>query len=288
MTYAVSLTAAFGCAVCNGVAAILQKVSADREQKVTGLDAGLMVKLFQDVPYLAGIILDILGWMLTFIAVRHLPLFLVESIIAANIAVTALIERVVLHKPLPGTSYITIGFMFVGLILVAVSAAPDTARMLTRTEAISLFVLLATVALAGLFTARNASGRAAAVLAALGGIAFGLTSVASRVLTPAHPLWHNIYSPYIIMLILAGILGIFLFSVALQRAHATILIASMTASQTVVPALIGILLLGDSARSGRWSLVIIGTLLTTGSAVLLALGYNPALMQSAKRAVKKT
>jgi drug/metabolite transporter (DMT)-like permease len=277
MTYTLSLAAAFGCAVCNGVAAILQKVSADREDNVKGLDAGLMLKLVKDLPYLIGVMLDVSGWILTFIAVRYLPLFLVESIIAANIAVTAIIERFLLRKPLPGTAYITIGFMLLGLVLVAISAAPASAGTLSLAETCVLFVIVAVVILAGAFFAKNSSPRSATILAGLAGISFGLTSVASRVFRPAHPLWHNLYNPYISILIIAGTLGIFLFSVALQRAHATVLNASMTATQTLIPALIGIVLLEDKARAGHWVYVILGTSITTGAAILLALQYNPKL-----------
>lgn len=275
MTYAVSLAAAFGCAACNGVAAILQKISADREDTVTKLDARLMLKLIRDVPYVLGIILDVSGWILTFIAVRYLPLFLVESIIAANIAVTALIERFVLHRPLKHAAYALIGSMLAGLIIVAISAAPGPAHALTNTETWGVLAIPIPVALAAFVLAKKPSARAATVLAALGGIAFGLTSVASRIFKLYHPLWHNLYNPYLITLVVAGGLGILLFSTALQRAHATIVNASMTAAQILVPTIIGILFLGDSARHGRWDLVILGMFITTGSAIFLALQYQP-------------
>jgi drug/metabolite transporter (DMT)-like permease len=276
MTYTLSLVAAAGCALCNGVAAILQKMSADNEATVSGLDAGLLLRLVKNTPYVLGLVLDILGWILTFLAVRTLPLFLVESIVAANIAVTALIERFVMHRSLPKKSYVTILVMLVGLVLVSLSAAPETSKVLSGAALWSLFVIPFIVALVAIFVARNSSARAATIVAGLGGISFGLTSVASRVFREAHPFWHNVYNPAIIMLVIAGILGIFLFSVALQRAAATIVNASMTATQTLIPSLIGITVLGDSARHGTWYLVVLGTLITTAAAVALSLQYTPA------------
>ena len=39
--------AAVACAICNGSAAVLQKLSADKVKNVKSLDAGLLWRLFQ-------------------------------------------------------------------------------------------------------------------------------------------------------------------------------------------------------------------------------------------------
>jgi hypothetical protein len=91
--YLFPLLAAFGCSMCNGTAAVLQKISADKEKNVQSLDTGFLLRLAQDKPYIVGVLLDILGWLFTLYAVQNLPLFLVEAVIASNIIVTAFLER---------------------------------------------------------------------------------------------------------------------------------------------------------------------------------------------------
>jgi hypothetical protein len=127
-----------------------------------------------------------------------------------------------------------------------------------------LLLIPVPVALIGIICAKRKSYRAAVSLAALSGLAFGMTSVAARIFKTLHPLWHNIYNPYASVLLLSGALGILMFSVALQRGRATI-----------IPTLLGIVLLGDSARHGLWILVALGLVLTIASTLSLTLDYEP-------------
>lgn len=269
--YVIPLLAALGCAVCNGTAAVLQKVSADKEKNVSNLDARLLWRLFQDKPYLIGIALDLLGWVLTIIAVHYLPLFLVEAVIAASIVVTALIERIFRHRAVGLKAYAAIGIIVVGLGLLALSAAPERARPISNLLRWLIVLAPGLIALVAFVLARRKSYGTAIGLAILSGLAFGCTSVIGRIFTVSRPLWHTTYNPLIFALIASGVLGILLFSIALQRALATVVSASMTASQTLIPAIVGILFLGDEARNGLWYLVVIGTSLTLGGITFLAL-----------------
>ena len=51
--------AAAACALCNGTAAFLQKVSAYKDQNADSLDVRLLWQLFQDKPYALGVGLDL-------------------------------------------------------------------------------------------------------------------------------------------------------------------------------------------------------------------------------------
>lgn len=268
------VVAAFACAVCNGSAAVLQKISADKVQNVKSLDAGLLWRLFQNKPYIFGIGLDLVGWILTLYAVQYLPLFFVESILAASIVVAAILERVTHHKLLPRRAYAAIGIILTGLVLLALAASPERAEPIS--QSLKLIIVLSAIPLAGLgwLFARRSSNRAALLLAAVGGFSYGITSVIGRIFTFSKPFWHTVYSPLIFGLIASGALGILLFSTALQRAQATTVNAVMTASQTVFPAIIGIAFLGDSARNGLWYLVVCGGLLALTGVFLLA--FSPA------------
>lgn len=279
-TYFLPMVAAFACALCNGTAAVLQKISADKEKPVNSLDAGLLWRLFQDRPYIGGVILDLLGWAFTLYAVHSLPLFLVEAVIAGNIIVTALIERVFRHRLLSPQAYMAIVGIVMGLVLLAVAASPQKAKPISDTLRELIFITPVVVAAGGFVIARSKHHAAAIGLAALGGLAFGATSVIGRIFTFSQPHWHTIYSPQVPALIISGVVGILLFSIALQRAQATLINATMTASQTLIPAIIGVVFLGDSARGGLWYLVVLGAVLALGGVAFLAFSQHTEVVAS--------
>jgi drug/metabolite transporter (DMT)-like permease len=73
-------------------------------------------------------------------------------------------------------------------------------------------------------------------------------------------------------------MGILVFSIALQRGSVTTTNAMLFAVETVVPTLIGVVLLGDRARAGRWPAMVIGCGATIVGAVVLALRSTPETM----------
>ena len=268
------ILAAFACALCNGTAAVLQKISADKEKKVSSMDAGLLWRLFQDKPYIAGITLDIIGWVATLYAVHYLPLFLVEAIIAANIVVTALIERFFRHRSLGRAVYAATIIIVLGLVALSFASSPEKAEPVSNVLRWTIVLIPLLLGSLGYFLARFHSYRTSIGLAVIGGLAFGGTSVAGRIFSFSRPLWHTVYNPLIFALVASGAIGILLFSIALQRAQATVINATMTASQTLIPAIVGITFLGDDARNGLWYLVVIGTALVLGGVTGLVFAHN--------------
>jgi len=72
-----------------GVASVLQSVAAKRAAEVVGL-TGLAL-IIKQVPYLIGLAADGLGFLGNVLALQRLPLFLVQSIVAGSVGVTAVI-----------------------------------------------------------------------------------------------------------------------------------------------------------------------------------------------------
>jgi len=270
-TYLIAMIAAFGCALCNGIAAVLQKISADKEKIADSLDVRLLFKLLQDKPYIIGLFLDLLGWILTLVAVHYLPLFLAEAIIAFSIVVTALTEKIFRHQDISTKSYIMIGVIVVGLVLLIIASSSQEAKSISSLVRYLIVFSPVPVAIIAYFFARSKKYLSAIILAVLGGIAFGGTSIAGRVFKLSAPYWHTILNPITLTIIVSGTLGLLLFSIALQRAKATTTNAAMTTSQIVVPTIIGVLVFGDAARNGMWYLVVIGILLAVTGVTLLSL-----------------
>jgi len=272
-----ALAAALGCAACYGVGSVLEQVGARREATATSIDPRLLWRLAQQLPYLAGLGLDAAGWVLSLLALRTLPLFLVQSAVAASIAVTAVVARVVLGTRLDRVDGGAIGVIVVGLVLLALAAAPDAGRPVGAGFGAGLLLGVGVLAVAGTLLARSSSVRGHLGLAAVAGLAFSGTAIAGRTLVIPPHLTHIVGEPVAWALVALGGLGILLFSIALQRGSVTTTNAVLFSVETVVPTIVGVVWLGDRARDGRWPLMIVGCVLAIGGAVGLALHARAAV-----------
>jgi drug/metabolite transporter (DMT)-like permease len=271
MPFGLALMAAFGCSLCIGVAAVLEKVSADREARVSSLQIGLLLRLLDDWPYLIGLALDGASFLLTVVAVQNLPLFVAEPAIALNVVITALLERFLFQRRLRGVAWVAIAGILVGLTLLALSGGPERAR--TAAAAVHWAVILLPLGVAGagaVMATRNRHG-ATVALGVLDGVAFGGTAVAGRMLVVPHPFWQLLLSPLLWSMLAYGLVGLLLFTIALQRSHASVIGASTTAAQSIVPIVVGIAFLGDSPRNGAWAVAVAGMVLTLAGTLAIAL-----------------
>src|SRR5262249_57060414 len=98
-----SLVAAMVAALCYGVAAVLQAMAV-REASLrpagsgpAGVDPGLVVRMLRQWRFIASLGLDLIGFLSQLVALRELPLFAVQAMIAANLAVTAVFAAWLMH-----------------------------------------------------------------------------------------------------------------------------------------------------------------------------------------------
>lgn len=264
----IGLATAVAAAVCYGVGSVLQAMGARETTAVEGLDPRMLVRLLRSWRYLLGVGLDGLGFLLGLVAVRSLPLFVVQSVVASFLAITAILGAIFLNMPLSRRDKIGIGVVILGLVLVGSSAAEDSPVDITSTE--QWAVLAATLVLVAVSVpaGRLTGARGATVLGAVAGLAFGATAVATRMLPD--DLGAMVRSPAAWALVIAGALALLTYSIALQRGSVTQATAPLVVGETVAPAIVGLTLLGDQARPG-WGLVaVIGFVLAVAGAVSLA------------------
>ncbi|HXZ99646.1 MAG TPA: hypothetical protein VEK76_04780 [Candidatus Binatia bacterium] len=271
MPFGLALAAAFGCSLSIGVAAVLEKASADREERASSLRIGLLLRLLDDWPYLVGLALDGLSFLLTVIAVQNLPLFIVEPIIAVNVVITAVIERFCLGRRLSRLAWAAIAGILAGLLLLSVAAAPERARIAITPVLWTVIVMPVGIAALGALIVARSQHAATIALGALDGVAFGGTAIAGRMLALPHPYWLLLTSPLLWSMLAYGLVGLLIFTMALQRSHASIVAASTTGAQTIVPILVGIVFLGDTPRNNAWALAVAGMVLTLAGTLMIAL-----------------
>ncbi|MFD0598661.1 hypothetical protein ACFQZ4_45535 [Catellatospora coxensis] len=131
----VSLCGALAAAVCFGLSSVMQAVGMRKAGPVSELEPKSLVRAWLTLPFLAGVGLDLLGFGFELVALRHLPLFLVQAAIASALAVTAIAAAVVMKERLGRAEKCAVGAVCVGLALLGVSAGPEgrTARTPTST-----------------------------------------------------------------------------------------------------------------------------------------------------------
>ena len=271
------LLTAFAAAVCYGFGSVLQAMAARDTEAVEGLDPRLLGRLLKSWRYVVGVGLDGLGFLLGLVAVRTLPLFVVQSIVASFLAITAVLGAILLKMPLSRRDRIGLAVVVGGLVLVGASAAKDSEVAVSHVEEWGVLVAALALAAVSVPLARIRGARGAAALGSVAGLAFGATAVASRMLpgdlAPDQILGEVgtlLRSPATYALVVAGGVALLTYSIALQRGTVTQATAPLVVGETVAPALVGILLLGDHPREGWGWVAFIGFTLAVLGAISLA------------------
>jgi drug/metabolite transporter (DMT)-like permease len=257
-------------ALCYGVGSVLQAIGARRTTESGGLDPRLMMRLVKQLPYVVGLVLDGIGFLGAVVALRTLPLFLVQSAIAGSVGVTAIMSVFVLHARLKRNEILALLMLFLGLVLLGVSAQPESAKHLGTAGVVWLYVGLVVVIVLGVVSGRYNNRAGAAGLAAAAGLGFGGVGISARVLEVPNDIWRILLDPVLWALAIYGVLSLLLFATALQRGSVTSTSAITFAVETVVPALIGIVFLGDRARPGLDLVAVAGFVLTVAGSIALA------------------
>jgi hypothetical protein len=272
------LLLALGAALTTGIASVLQGLAARRAAAAKSHDSPTesVGRLVLSPLYLSGVALDALGFGCTVVALHWLPLFLVQCAAASSVGVTALVGRRVLGTVLRRPSVVALSTLGFGLVLLASGARAEEATALARSAQWWLVIATAPVVVAGGVALQRAvrgsgSAHAGGMLAAIAGVSFAGTGVASRVLSDAHSVRAVLIAPATYALAIFGVAGMAFFAAALQRTPVTIATAALFGVETLAASAVGLLALGDSTRDGFVVPSALGFVVTLASALFLAL-----------------
>jgi drug/metabolite transporter (DMT)-like permease len=274
------LAGAFAAAVTYGIASVLQAVGARGAGRADAPDAHLVWRLVHSMPYLAGLFLDGVGFVLSLAALRTQPLFIVQAVVASSLAFTAFFAVLVLHARLARLEWMAIGVVTAGLTMLGLSA---NSQHPAQVDTDGRMLLLVVVIISGLAAAAAARRRGTSArndawaLGFLAGLMYGAGGIGARVL--AHPTSARglLLDPALWAMAIAGILGLLLYAMALQRGSVTVATSAVVVAETLVPAAVGITLLGDRPAPGRTALAACGFAVTViGSLLLARYGEAPA------------
>jgi drug/metabolite transporter (DMT)-like permease len=270
------LGAALCAAVLFGAAAILQAIGSRKVptgSEVNPRNLGHFVTaLLRQPAFVGALLLNMAGFGFHFVALRMLPLYLAQAGIAASLVVTALLATRVLGDRLSAVEWTAVGGVCVGLGLLAVSSGAAGDSVAHRGVTIGLVVALAVIAVLGLVASRSRHAGATAVLGMLAGLGFAGVAISGRLLQDGS-LEDLLRGPTTYTLPVSGGLAFLLYSLALQRGSVTVATAPMIALQTITPAVVGVLALGDAVRSG-WSAGALGGFVVTAVGALILVRFE--------------
>lgn len=272
---ALGLAAALVAATAYGVASVLQAVGARRAEASAAPGAGAAATgLARQPVYLLGVVLDGAAWLVSLVALRTLPLFAVQALLAGSLAVTAVLGARVLGVRLGRSGAVAIAVAVVGLALVAAGArpgrpqpAPDGTVAWCLGLAVAL-VLLAVVP-AG-WGGRWLTGRTGAVvLSTAAGVGYSVAALCARLVEPAS--WLGLLAePATWAVVVAGVAGTLLYGRSLAGDGVVVATAALWVVEVVVGGAAGLVLLGDGVRAGWAVPVAVGVALALVACVQLA------------------
>jgi hypothetical protein len=169
-----------------------------------------------------------------------------------------------------------------GLAGLGLTAAPDAAHPVSAGFKSAVWISILVIGAVGALTPRWLSaGAASSLLGALAGLAFGGTALCARTLA-ADRLWVGVLRDPLGWALLAfGALGLAFYAAALQRGNVTVATAWQTTTSTVAPAVIGLWLLDDRARSGLGGFAVVAFVITIGATIGLTFATPPDVVAGA-------
>jgi len=270
------MVCALGAAICFGTATVLQAVATRAATTGGGGDAALLLRALRQWRYMAGLGLDGLGFVFQIAALRSLPIYAVGAALASSLAVTAVVAARLLKVRLSGVEWAAVGVVCAGLAMLGLASGAEGDRAGSEALKWAMLGTAGAVLLLGLVGGRLPERGRALTLGLGAGFGFGVVEVAVRLIDSLSPstLFGN---PAMYALLVGGGAAFLLLTTALQRGSVTTATAGLVIGETIGPAAVGVVWLGDRTREGLEWLAVLGFLVAVVGALALArFGEAPA------------
>lgn len=261
---------ALGAAVCFGAATVLQAVAARAAsaQGGRGGEAGVLLRALRQWRYLAGLGLDGLGFVFQVLALRSLPIYAVSAALASSLAVTAVVAARLLGVRLRRSEWVAVGVVCAGLAMLGLASGTEGDRGGSDALRFAMLGVALGVLGVGLAGGRLPERGRGLVLGLAAGFGFGVVEVAVRLIDSVSV--SELANPATYALLLGGGAAFLALTSALQRGSVTVATAAMVIGETVGPAVVGVVWLGDRTREGLAWLAVLGFVVSVAGALALA------------------
>lgn len=259
-----------------GARRVAQTTRDEGHVDITEADTSPTVKstlsTFIDPAFLLGTLMVIFGFAGGALAARFLPLFLSQTIVSANLVVTALLGTIMLNIALHTRDWVAIWLVTLSLCLLGVSSSNRSDSQETFTFHWGLLVGTVILAVFALLAVYKLPRYGAIIGGAASGLLFGIIAISVRILQGLHPfsVVEILSDPAAWTIAVAGAIGFFVQTVALQVGAVNGVTALLVVGETAGPSLVGVFFLGDSAKAGFGWLAVIGFIGAVVGAIMVA------------------
>ena len=193
-----------------------------------------MPRLLHQWRFVASVVIDTLGFLAQLVALQRLPLFAVQAIVAANLAVIAVLASVVIGVSLSWREWLAVTGVVAGVGLLGSSAGAEGAHQAGAVFKIALIVATAVLGVCGLIAARLRDPARTLLLGTVAGLGYGVLGVAARVLTGFEPLT-LIRDPAAYAVVAGGLISFVFYTTALEGGSVTVATAAVVLAETLPP-----------------------------------------------------
>ncbi|WIM94233.1 hypothetical protein ACTOB_006238 [Actinoplanes oblitus] len=258
--------AIFG-SLCYAAGSILQAIGARRSTSA--------VSTLGHPLYLVGIALDMTAWFGSMIALRELAVYLVESVLAGSLAITAFAAWLFLGSRLRRRDVVAIVITICALAGLALSAGQQQVVAASLGLRAGFCVALVVVLILGWAATRVGSP---GLIASIGGLSVGAAALGGRALhlpddrmTTIGSAALTIFSePLTYVLLIFAANGMVMYANALQRGEVGRVTAVHWTGEVIAPSVIALTVLGDTVRPGWEPVALAAALITVACAIVLA------------------
>lgn len=221
--------------------------------------------------YLAGVGCDLLGFVAALVAVRSLPLFAVQSILAGSLAVVVVLARVVLGTPIRRRDTVLMLALVGALVVLALGAGTQSAHL---PPGWFTPVALVAAAAAGVCLAGGYRRADATALAVLAGGSFAGSAICARALVLDGSLFTIALHPVAWMVAAFGLIGTVAYARCLERGSVGPATAIVWVVEVLVAGGFGVLALGDRVLSG-WEVPVLAAMCVAILGCVVLAGAQP-------------
>jgi drug/metabolite transporter (DMT)-like permease len=249
-----AVTAAFG----YGASTVMQAVAARRAQGLAVVRQPLVILAFT---------VDLVAWLFSLVALDHLPLFVVQAVLASSLVVTVLLARVFLAAPMRRVDVVAIVAIVGALVVLGFAGGEQPAPV--PPDWFAPVLITASVGLAVVALIFYPSG-APVLLAVVGALGYSGAAVAARGAHASGDIGDTIFQPLAIAIVVFGVVGALAYLRSLERGKVGANAAILSVIEVVVPGVVGIVVLGDTIRAGWDPAVAVAAVVALVGCVVLA------------------
>ncbi|MFJ5986354.1 hypothetical protein [Lentzea sp. NPDC092896] len=254
--------------LASGSGSILESMGVRRAGAYGGRSLDL-IALRRQWLYFLGLGVDMLGFAAAAAALHRLPLFLVQSMLAFSVGVTATISAF-MGSRLRAQGWVALAVGAIGLVLLGVSAEPGPAQTLPTQWRWILVAAAIPVAVIAIYARRHKHVWASVALAFGAGIAYSVVGISARTLELPDTAWRLVLEPAAWSIVVNGLIAAVLFAMALQKGGPTGVTAIMFTTNTALSSFVGLIYLDDHVRDGYVTAAAIGFVLAIVGAIAVA------------------